>query len=270
MTNTQAYVLNGHQQPVPIGVPGELYLGGVQVGRGYYNQPELTGERFIADPFNKLFGARLYKTGDLVRHLPESDIEFLGRIDHQVKIRGHRIELGEIKSIIRLHPAVQESVVVVREDALGDKRLTAYVRPASSFSALVSELRSILKERLPTYMVPSAFVFLDAFPVTPNGKLDRTALPPPDARSSESEELELYVPPHTPTEKVLVDIWCEFLRLKQVGVRDNFFELGGHSLMVVRIIDKINQALSVSLGVFELFQNPTVEKLARIIVTRVQ
>ena len=268
VANTQAYVLDGHRRPVPIGVPGELYLGGVQVGRGYYNRPELTEERFIADPFNNTSGARLYKTGDLVRHLPNGTIQFLDRMDHQVKIRGHRIELGEIETVMRLHPALQEGVVVVRENAPGDKRLVAYVRPESSSPTLLSELRIVLKERLPAYMVPSTFVFLDAFPVTPNGKLDREALPPPETRSSESEESELSVPPRTPTEEVLAGIWCEFLKLKQVSVHDNFFELGGHSLMVAQMINGINRAFGVSLGVPELFHNPTVEKLARVIVTQ--
>ena len=268
VANTRAYVLDSHRQLVPIGVPGELYLGGVQLSRGYYNQPELTRERFIADPFNEASGAQLYKTGDLVRRLPDGNIQFLGRIDHQVKIRGHRIELGEIESAMRSHPAMQESVAAVWEAAPNDKRLVAYVRPASSSLALVSELRSFLKEQLPTYMVPSAFVFLDAFPVTPNGKLDRKALPPPDARSSKSEELELYVPPCTPTEEVLAGIWCELLKVDQVGVHDNFFDLGGHSLMIIRLINRINQAFNVTLSVPELFHNPTVQKLARLIIAQ--
>jgi amino acid adenylation domain-containing protein len=267
VANTQAYVLDGHRRPVPIGVRGELYLGGVQVGRGYYNRPELTEERFIADPFNNTSGARLYKTGDLVRRLPNGLIEFLGRLDDQVKIRGHRIELGEIEAVMRLHPAVQEGVVVVREDAPGEKRLVAYVKPESSSPTLLSELRIVLKERLPAYMVPSAFVFLDAFPLTPNGKLDRQALPQPETRSSESGELELFAPPRTPTEEVLAGIWCEFLNLKQVSISDNFFELGGHSLMIAQIINRINRAFSVSLGIPELYHNPTLEKLARVIVS---
>jgi amino acid adenylation domain-containing protein len=268
VANTQAYVLDGHRRPLPIGVPGELYLGGAQVGRGYYNRPELTEERFIADPFNRIPGARLYKTGDLVRLLPNGTIEFLGRVDRQVKIRGHRIELGEIETAMRLHPAVEEGVVVVREGAPGDKRLVAYVRPESPSPTLLRELRIVLKERLPAYMVPSAFVFLDAFPVTPNGKLDVEALPQPLAGSYDCEEGELFVPPRTPTEEMLAGIWREFLKLKQVSVHDNFFELGGHSLMIVQMIRKINVAFSVSLGVPELYHNPTVEKLASVIVAQ--
>jgi amino acid adenylation domain-containing protein len=265
VANTQAHVLDSKQRHVPIGVPGELYLGGVQVGRGYYNKRELTEERFIADPFSKGASTRLYKTGDLVRYLPNGEIQFLGRTDNQVKVRGHRIELGEIESAIMLHPAAQESIVVVREDPPADKRLVAYVRSATRCASLVPELRSLLKEQLPTYMVPSAFVLLDGFPMTPNGKLDRIALPPPDARSPESEELELHVPPRTSTENVLVGIWCELLGVNQVSVLDSFFELGGHSLMLVQLISRIKQVLNVSLGVPELFQNPTIETLGRII-----
>jgi amino acid adenylation domain-containing protein len=266
VANTRAHVLDRHRQLVPIGVPGELYLGGVQLSRGYYNQPELTSERFIADMFNLVPGARLYRTGDLVRLLPDGNIQFLGRKDHQFKIRGYRIELGEIEWAMKRHPAVQESVAAVWEAAPDEKRLVAYVRPASSFPGLVSELRSFLKEQLPTYMVPSAFVFLDAFPVTPNGKLDRKALPPPHARSSECEELALYVPPCTPTEEVLAGIWRELLKVDQIRVHDNFFDLGGHSLMIVRLINRINQTFGVSLSVPEFFHNPTVEKLARVII----
>jgi amino acid adenylation domain-containing protein len=261
--NTQAYVLDVHRQPVPIGVPGELYLGGVQVGRGYHNRPELTAERFIADPFNEASGARFYKTGDQVRYLPDGKIQFLGRIDHQVKIRGQRVELGEIEAVTRLHPMVQESVVVIREDKPGDKRLVAYVRTASaSFRPPVRELRSFLKDRLPTHMVPSAFVFLDAFPTTPNGKADRTALPPPNPRSSDIEGLQSHVRPQTPMEEALTDIWSEFFDAQPIGVHDNFFELGGDSLMMIQMVLRINQVLGVDLDVSELIQNPTVEKLA--------
>jgi amino acid adenylation domain-containing protein len=268
VVNTQAYVLDRHRRPLPIGVPGELYLGGLQVGRGYHNRPELTEERFIADPFNRTPGARLYKTGDLVRRLPNGTIAFLGRVDRQVKIRGHRIELGEIETVMKLHPAVQESVAVMREDVPGDKRLVAYVRPERSSPAILRELRIVLKERLPAYMVPSAFVFVDAFPVTPNGKLDVEALPPPETASYESEERESFVAPRTRTEEVLAGIWCEFLKLKQVSVHDNFFELGGHSLMLTQMINRINLAFGASLGVPELFHNPTVEKLASVIVAQ--
>lgn len=266
VANTQAHVLDAHQQHVPIGVPGELYLGGVQVGRGYHNQPELTHERFIFDPFSKTAGARLYKTGDLVRRLPNGMIQFLGRTDHQVKIRGHRIELGEVESVLKRHPAVQEAVVVARQDTSGDKRLIAYVRPAFWSAALERELRMLWRDHLPPYMVPAACVFLDAFPTTPNGKLDRLALPPPGVRSPESEEL--FVPPNTPTEESLIGIWCDLLELHQVGIKDNFFEVGGHSLMALRMINRIRQVTSVSLSISDVYQNPTVQKLARVIVAQ--
>jgi amino acid adenylation domain-containing protein len=269
--NTQAYVLNRDRQLVPIGVPGELYLGGVQVGRGYHNNPELTAQRFIADPFNTTPGAGLYRTGDQVRYLPDGKIQFIGRLDHQVKIRGQRVELGEIESVTRLHPKVQESAVVVREDATGDKRLVAYIRTdGAPLGPLVSELRTFLKVRLPTYMVPSAFMFLDAFPLTPSGKLDRAALPPPKPQSSSFEDLQSHLPPQTPMEEVLTDIWSEFFNPQKVGVHDNFFELGGDSLMMIQIILRINQVLSVDLDFSELIQNPTVGKLAASIVDRGQ
>ena len=267
VTNTRAYVLDGDRQLVPIGVAGELYLGGVQVGRGYYNEPELTRERFIADPFKNGSSSQLYKTGDLVRYLPDGNIEFLGRLDHQVKIHGRRIELDEINSVIRRHPAVQESVVVVRENGLGDMKLVAYVKPASFVPALARELRSILKDQLPTYMLPAAFVVLDAFPLTPNGKIDRAALPAPEPRAFESEALELYVPPQSPAEQALVGIWREFLKIRQIGIHDNFFELGGDLLMMVAMTVRINEVLGINLSVEDLFQNPTVEKLAKIILT---
>jgi amino acid adenylation domain-containing protein len=258
--NTQAYVLDGDRQPVPIGIPGELYLGGAQVGRGYYNDPGLTREWFVADPFRNGSSGQLYKTGDLVRYLPDGNIQFLGRLDHQVKIHGRRIELDEINSVIRLHPAVEESVVVVWENGL-----VAYVKPTTFVPALARELRRNLKDRLPTYMVPSTFVVLDAFPLTPSGKIDRAALPPPDPGLSESEALELFAPPQTPTEQTLVRIWYEFIKGRQIGIHDNFFEIGGDSLTMVAMATRINEVLNINLSVENLFQNPTVEKLATII-----
>jgi thioesterase domain-containing protein/acyl carrier protein len=252
---------------VPIGDAGELYLGGIQVGRGYYNEPELTRERFIADPFKNGSSSQLYKTGDLVRYLPDGNLEFLGRLDHQVKIHGRRIELDEINSVIRCYSAVQESVVVARENATGDMKLVAYVKPAIFLPALARELRSILKDQLPTYMLPAAIVVLDKFPLTPNGKIDRAALPAPGPRAFESEALKLNVPPQNPTEQTLVGIWCEFLKIPHVGIHDNFFELGGDSLMMVAMTVRINEVLSINLNVEDLFQNPTVEKLAKIILT---
>ena len=232
VANTQAYVLDPDRRPVPIGVAGELHLGGIQVGRGYHNRPELTAERFISDPFSGVEGARLYKTGDNACFLPSGDIEFLGRIDHQIKLRGFRIELSEIESTLRGHTSVQEAAVVVREDALSDKRLIAYVTPSSAIRPLDTELRDFIKKQLPSYMVPSAFLWLDAFPLTPNGKLDRKALPLPEAGSPGLGDR--YVAPRTPTEEALALIWGDLLGLRQVGIYDNFFRtrrafLAGHS-----------------------------------------
>ncbi|MCI0428002.1 MAG: amino acid adenylation domain-containing protein, partial [Nitrospiraceae bacterium] len=263
VANTQAYVLDRYRQPVPIGVPGELYLGGVQVGRGYHNQPELTAASFIPDIFSNAHGARLYKTGDKVRFLADGNIEFMERIDHQVKIRGFRIELGEIEWALQKHPAVRESVVVVPGDAPGDKRLVAYVISAGSSPALVGELRSFLTQQLPAYMVPAAFVLVDAFPLTPNGKLDRKALPPPEETPPNSDEA--YVAPRTPTEEALAASWRKIFQLQRVGVHDDFFELGGHSLMLVQLISEINSIHKGGLSILELIRNPTVEQLARLI-----
>jgi amino acid adenylation domain-containing protein len=263
VANTQAYVLDRHRRPVPIGVPGELYLGGVQVGRGYHNQPALTAQWFIPNFFSNEKGARLYRTGDKARFLADGNIEFLGRIDHQVKMRGFRIELGEIESALKQHPAVRDSVVVMREDVPGDKRLIAYVTSTNPSTGPVGEFRSFLKQRLPAYMVPSAFILLDAFPLTPNGKLDRNAFPPPEGTFPISDQA--YVAPRTPTEEALAARWCKVIKLEQVGVHDNFFELGGHSLMFVRLLHDINRTLQTNLSVPELFLNPTVGQLAKVI-----
>jgi amino acid adenylation domain-containing protein len=260
ITNTQLYILDGFKQPVPVGVPGELYIGGVGVARGYLNRPELTAERFVSDPFSRSFGARLYRTGDRVRYLPDGNIEYLGRMDHQVKIRGFRIELGEIESVLAGHPGVREAVVVAREDAPGDKRLVAYLTAKAGEPPNVSELRSLLQTKLPEYMVPSAFVTLDRFPLTPNGKLDRKALPMPDLARPELEKA--FVAPRTPIERVLADIWGEVLGLKQIGVHDNFFELGGHSLLATQVISRVRQAFEVDLPLRSLFESPTVEGMA--------
>ena len=187
IANTQIYILDPHLQPVPLGVPGELHIGGAGLARGYLNRPELTAEKFIPDPFSNEPGARLYQTGDLARYLPDGNIEFLGRLDHQVKIRGFRIELGEIETALNTYPAVREAVVVAREDNPGDKRLVAYVVLGQEQALTISDLRGFLKQKLPDYMVPSAFVALDALPLTPNGKVDRRALPAPDLSKLESD-----------------------------------------------------------------------------------
>ena len=259
VANSQTYILDSRLQPVPIGVPGELFLGGVQVGRGYHNRPELTAEKFISDPFVAETGARLYRTGDLARYLPDGAIEFLGRIDNQVKIRGFRIELGEIESVLSGHPGIRDAVVVAREDVPGDKRLVAYLTANNGEAPKVSELRGLLRAKLPDYMVPAAFVTLARVPLTPNGKVDRKALPPPEQKSLENDES--YVGPRTPTERLLTGIWSEVLGLKRVGVHDNFFELGGHSLLAVQLQSRVQKELGGKMPLVAFFQAPTVQRL---------
>jgi amino acid adenylation domain-containing protein len=265
IANTQIYLLDANGNPVPMGVPGELHIGGEGVARGYLNRPELTKERFIADPFSSRPGSRLYKTGDVARYFPNGEIELLGRLDHQIKIRGFRIELGEIETVLKQHPSVREAVVVVREDAPGDRRLAAYVAPGSA-AAQAGELWEFLKKRLLAYMVPSALVFLDTFPLTPNGKLDRKALPAPEEPSPEPDGL--YVAPRTPTEEVLANIWREVLNLTQVGIHDNFFELGGHSLLATQVISRVRDAFGADIGLSALFEAPSIDALASIVEER--
>ncbi len=218
------YLLDRYGKLVPVGVPGELYVGGGGVGRGYLNRPELTAARFVPDPFTGTPGARLYRSGDLARRLPDGDLEYLGRLDHQVKIRGFRIELGEIEAALAQHPAVREVVALVREDRPGDRRLVAYIRTDGHPTALAAELRAHAKERLPEYMVPAAIVALDALPLTGNGKVDRAALPAPEAGEAHPDEGSRA--PATPEEMLLARIWSEVLRVDTVGVDENFFELG--------------------------------------------
>ncbi len=260
IANTQIYILDWNLHPVPIGVAGELHIGGIGLARGYHNRAELTAENFIPDPFRKEPGARLYKTGDLARYLPDGAIEYLGRLDHQVKIRGFRIELGEIESVLAGLPAVREVVVVAREDVAGDKRLVAYLTANGGEPPKDSELRGLFQAKLPEYMVPSAFVTLDRFPLTPNGKVDRKALPMPDLARPELENA--FAAPRTPTEEVLARIWCEVLGLKQIGTRDNFFDLGGHSLLAVRLQSRVEKELGRKLPLAAFFQAPTVGELA--------
>ncbi|MBW4632890.1 MAG: amino acid adenylation domain-containing protein [Iphinoe sp. HA4291-MV1] len=257
--NTQLYVLDSQLQPVPIGVAGELYVGGVGVGRGYLNNPQQTQKAFLADPFTQQEGARLYKTGDKARYLPDGNIEFLGRIDYQVKIRGFRIELGEIEAILSQHPCVQEAVVNPCGDQSANKRLVAYVVPNSELTVTSSELRNFLKDKLPDYMVPSAFVTLEKMPLTPNGKVDRKALPAPDLELSLKDS---FVAPRTLTEEILAKLWAEILNLKQVGIHDNFFELGGHSLLATQVISRLRSVFEVDLPLRRLFEFPTVADLA--------
>ncbi|MBZ5554814.1 MAG: amino acid adenylation domain-containing protein [Acidobacteriia bacterium] len=260
VANTQTYILDGRLQPVPIGVAGELHLGGVQIGRGYHNRPELTAEKFIPDPFRQEPGARLYKTGDLARYLPDGNIEFLGRIDHQVKIRGLRIELGEIEFQLAAHPAVKEVVVVARQDEPGDQRLVAYLVAGEAAAPGTSELRTFLLHTLPDYMVPAAFVWLKQLPLSPNGKVDRRALPAPDKTQRDLEKP--FVAPRTELERALAGLWQSALNVEKVGLEDNFFELGGHSLLLVQVHGKLRAHLHRDLPITELFQYPTIRALA--------
>jgi amino acid adenylation domain-containing protein len=260
--NLQVYILDRHLQPVPIGVAGELHIGGVGLARGYLNRPELTAEKFIPNPFNQDYSGRLYKTGDLVRYLPDGNIEFLGRIDQQVKIRGFRIELGEIEAVLSLHPQVREAVVVVRVEPAG-KRLVAYIVPKSG-SILTSELRSFLGDKLAEFMVPSAFVMLESLPLTPNGKIDRQQLAMLEQAHSELDGM--IVAPRTPVEEVLAGIWAEVLGLEQVGIHHNFFELGGHSLLATQVISRIHDSLGVDLPLRTLFERQTIADLGEVVV----
>ncbi|HEX9939641.1 MAG TPA: AMP-binding protein, partial [Longimicrobium sp.] len=251
--NTALYVLDAALKPVPIGTPGELYIGGVQVARGYQGRAAMTAERFIPDPFSTERGTRLYRTGDRARWRADGAIEYLGRLDFQVKVRGFRIELGEIEAVLRQAAGVRDCTVVARADA-GEQRLVAYVVGGAEAEAL----RAHVRRSLPEYMLPSAFVFLDALPLTPNGKLDRKALPAPELASAE----ETYVAPRTPVEEVLAGIWAEVLRLERVGVEDSFFELGGHSLLATRVISRVRDVFAIELPLRALFEGPTVAELA--------
>ena len=255
ISNTRIYILDTYGVPVPIGVSGELYIGGAGVARGYLNLPELTAERFLRDPFATEPGARMYKTGDLGRWLADGNIEFLGRNDFQVKIRGFRIELGEIEARLAEHAAVREAVVIAREDAPGEKRLVAYYTPhGQDREAPGAELlRTYLTAVLPEYMVPAAYVCLDTLPLTPNGKLDRKALPAPGA---EAYSVRTYEAPQGEIETALATIWADLLKLDRIGRHDNFFELGGHSLLAVRVISRIRQALNMEVPLGALFTHP--------------
>jgi amino acid adenylation domain-containing protein len=268
IANTRIYILNSLLHPVPIGVQGELYIGGTGVARGYLNRPDLTAEKFVPDPFRAEPGARMYKTGDLARYRPDGNIEFLGRADHQVKIRGFRIELGEIEAALGQHPAVREAVVMAREDAAGDpsasllteKRLVAYVVAEREPLPTTTDLRNFLKEKLPEYMVPAVFVLLDALPLMPNGKIDRRALPAPDRSRPELDGA--FVAPRTPTEELLAEIWAQLLNIERVGIHDNFFDLGGHSLLATQLVSRMRESFQVEIPLRRLFEVPTVAGLA--------
>ncbi len=261
IANTKLYILDEHLQPVPVGITGELYIGGSGLARGYLNRPELTAQRFIANPFSQKAGERIYKTGDLARYFPDGNIEFLGRTDAQVKIRGYRIELGEIEALLVQHPAVKEAVVVAEDDFSGNKRLVAYVVPNHNQTPNPVEMRHFLKQQLPNYMIPNAFVAIDFMPLTPNGKIDRLRLRTPENVTSSATDKSC-IAPRTPTESTLAKIWSEILNTEPVGIRDNFFDLGGDSLLTIRLIKEINQQFERELPLSSLFLNPTIEGLA--------
>jgi amino acid adenylation domain-containing protein len=265
IANTQLYLLDAQFQSVPIGLPGELYIGGASLARGYLNRPELTAEAFIPHPFSAEPGARLYKTGDLARYLPDGNIELLGRLDNQVKIRGYRIELGEIETTLEHHPAIRQAVTLAREDTPGDRRLVAYCVPSQGLVAHIHELRGYLQTKLPDYMIPATFVMLDALPLTPSGKVDRQALPAPgQARPALSEAL---VAPRTLTEDLLAGIWASVLGIAAIGIHDNFFALGGHSLSAIQVLSRLRKTFQVEVPLRTLFDAPTVVDLARRIET---
>ena len=263
IANIQIYILDHNLQPVPIGVPGELYIGGDGLARGYLNRPELTKEKFISNPFKKTEGSRLYKTGDLARYLPDGNIEFLGRVDNQVKIRGFRIELDEIEKLLIQHPDVKQAAVIAREDIPGDKRLLAYVVLNQKPEAIVTTLKNLLQENLPQYMIPGVFVVLDSLPLTPNGKVDRQNLPVCDRTRPDLEES--FVAPRNPIEEKLAAIWADLLGFEQIGVNENFFNLGGHSLIVAQILSRVRDSFQVELSFANIFANPTVAGLASVI-----
>jgi len=263
LPNTQIYLLDSHLQPVPVGVAGELYIAGAGLARGYLNQPELTAEKFICNSLSQESETRLYKTGDLARYLPDGNIEFIGRVDRQVKLRGFRIELGEIEAGLSHHPSVREAAVLLQENEPGNQRLVAYIVSHSKLSVqdsqLIESLRSFLKEKLPEYMIPSAFVVLKALPLTPNGKIDRQALPAPSIAANFTDT---FVGPRTPGEEILAGIWSQLLNLKKVGIHDNFFDLGGHSLLITQLLAQVRESFQVELPLRVLFEAPTVAGLA--------
>jgi amino acid adenylation domain-containing protein len=291
IANTQLYILDRHMNPVPPGVMGELYIGGAGVARGYLNRPELTAQKFLSDPFSGGTGARLYKTGDLARYRKDATLEFLGRIDNQVKVRGYRIELGEIEATLADHPGVKSCAVLAREDEPGNEQLVGYVVSRENKSLAVDELRQFMKQRLPDYMVPAQFVFLPSFPLTPNGKVDHKALPPPGKRRRETGETvasqttfqqpitepsgngangavnekvgDASAEPQTETERALATIMAEILNVEKVGLNDDFFELGGHSLLAIKLATRVKDELAIDMPLATLFEAPTVAALAK-------
>ncbi len=258
--NVRVYILDSEFNPVPPGVAGEIVIGGQGVGRGYHNRPELTAEKFVPDPFSEQPGARMYRTGDLGRFLPDGTIEFLGRMDFQVKIRGFRIELEEIEAQLRDHPEIADAAVVVHRGSGKDARLVGYAVPVKGQELSVADVRTFLKQRLPDYMIPAAIVFLEAMPLTPNGKIDRKRLPDPQKVHSKRPEM---VKPTNEVERQVADLWKEILQIEDIGITDNFFDLGGHSLNVIQLQTRVKEVFDRDIAVVDLFKYPTVESFAR-------
>ncbi len=260
VANTRFYILDRYFQPVPVGVPGELCIGGDGLARGYLNRPELTTAKFIRDQFNGNPAARLYRTGDLAWRRSDGSIELLGGVDRQVKVRGYRIELGEIEAVLLQFPQVREAVVMAREDTPGDKRLVAYLTTYQETAVSLNELRRFLREKLPDYMVPTAFVTLDNMPLTPKGKMDRSALPAPESHRPKLETT--LAAPRAGLEQTIAAVWEEVLSIKNPGVDENFFDLGGHSLQVVQVQSRLRERAGADLPVLLLFEHPTIRSLA--------
>ncbi|AFY33179.1 non-ribosomal peptide synthetase [Calothrix sp. PCC 7507] len=260
IANTQTYILDRYLRPLPIGVIGELYIGGVGLARGYLHRPDLTAEKFIPNPFSQQPNARLYKTGDLARYRSDGMIEYVGRIDFQVKIRGFRIELGEIETVLSQHPQLQQTVVIAREDTADDKQIVAYIVPLPGSVPTNTELRNFLKSRLPGYMIPAAFVILDSLPLTPNGKVNRKVLPPPDILRPELAVN--YVMPQTEVERTIATIWQQILKIEKVGIHDNFFDIGGDSLLMLKVHSQLSQIFAKDLSMLDLLKYTTINSLA--------
>ncbi|HEY6284501.1 MAG TPA: AMP-binding protein, partial [Ktedonobacteraceae bacterium] len=266
--NTQTYILDKYLKPVPIGVPGELHIGGAGLARGYLNRPELTHEKFIPHPFSNQHDAFLYKTGDLVRYLQDGSVEFLGRLDQQVKIRGHRIEPGEVEIVLGQHRAVREVLVLSHQNKRGEKSLAAYIVLNEKERVTIEDLRHFLKEHLPEYMIPKDFILLTALPLNANGKLDREALPVPESTMQPASES--YVAAKLLIQHQLVNIWEELLDIQPIGIRDNFFYLGGHSLLAARLVNRIEQTFGKKISLSTLFARPTIEQLAQALQQEVE
>jgi len=260
--NTRLYILDRNLQPVPVGIPGELFIAGDGLARGYLNNAELTSQRFLVDEFSSE-GGRMYKTGDLAKYLPDGNIEFLGRTDHQIKIRGFRVELGEIEVVLGQHEAVEQAVVIAQKQPNGENQLIAYVVLKAQHTADKNNLRKFLKERLPAYMVPPAILTLPALPLSSNGKVDRNALPLPETGSQEREET--FVAPRDAREQQLAQVWSEVLRVNPISIHDNFFDLGGHSLLIMQVLSRLRERFGFQMTVREVFERPTIAEIAELL-----